>query len=129
MAAYSIDLRAKIFSAWENKEGSQRELAKRFKVSLSFVRDMLRRYRETNEIAALPQGGDRRSKLKLDEQELLKKMVKDQNDIYLREIQLALQKQIGVNVSISSLSRTLNRLNLGKKHIRQQSKQRKELKA
>ena len=115
MAAYSIDLRAKIFSAWENKEGSQRELAKRFKVSLSFVRDMLRRYRETNEIAALPQGGDRRSKLKLDEQELLKKMVKDQNDIYLREIQLALQKQIGVNVSISSLSRTLNRLNLGRK--------------
>ena len=115
MAAYSIDLRAKIFSAWENKEGSQRELAKRFKVSLSFVRDMLRRYRETNEIAALLQGGDRRSKLKLDEQELLKKMVKDQNDIYLREIQLALQKQIGVNVSISSLSRTLNRLNLGRK--------------
>ena len=115
MAAYSIDLRKKIFSAWENKEGSQRELAKRFKVSLSFVRDMLRRYRETNEIAALPQGGDRRSKLKLDEQKLLKKMVKDKNDIYLREIQLAMQKQIGVDVSISSLSRTLNRLNLGRK--------------
>lgn len=115
MAAYSIDLRKKIFSAWENKEGSQRELAKRFKVSLSFVRDMLRRYRETNEIAALPQGGDRRSKLKLDEQKLLKKMVKDKNDIYLREIQLAIQEQIGVEVSISSLSRTLNRLNLGRK--------------
>ena len=34
----------------------------------------------------------------------IKKMVKDQNDIYLREIQLALQKQIGVNVSISNLT-------------------------
>ena len=34
MAAYSIDLRKKIFSAWENKEGSQRELAKRFGSSL-----------------------------------------------------------------------------------------------
>ena len=33
------------------------DLAKRFKVSLSFVRDFLRRYRETNEIAAKPQGG------------------------------------------------------------------------
>jgi transposase len=34
MAAYSIDLRKKILSAWQNKEGTQRELAKRFKVSL-----------------------------------------------------------------------------------------------
>ncbi|WP_404822297.1 hypothetical protein [Pseudanabaena yagii] len=32
-------------------------MAKRFKVSLSFVRDLLRRYRETGEIAAKPQGG------------------------------------------------------------------------
>jgi transposase len=59
MAAYSIDLRQKILSAWQNKEGSQRELAKRFKASLSFIRDFLRRYRETAEIAARPQGGDR----------------------------------------------------------------------
>ncbi|HEY9295443.1 MAG TPA: hypothetical protein VIQ31_03535, partial [Phormidium sp.] len=44
MAAYSIDLRQKILSAWQNKEGTQRELAKRFKVSLSFLRDFLRRY-------------------------------------------------------------------------------------
>jgi hypothetical protein len=52
MAAYSIDLRQKILSAWQNFEGTQRELAKRFKVSLSFLRDFLRRYRETGEIAA-----------------------------------------------------------------------------
>jgi hypothetical protein len=52
MAAYSIDLRQKILSAWQNKEGTQRELAKRFKVSLSFLRDFLRRYRETGQIAA-----------------------------------------------------------------------------
>jgi transposase len=52
MAAYSIDLRQKILIAWQNKEGRQRELAKRFKVSLSFLRDFLRRYRETAQIAA-----------------------------------------------------------------------------
>jgi hypothetical protein len=52
MAAYSIDLRQKILSAWQNFEGTQRELAKRFKVSLSFLRDFLSRYRETGEIAA-----------------------------------------------------------------------------
>jgi len=62
MASYSIDLRKKILSAWQNKEDTQRGLAKRFKVSLSFIRDFLRRYRETNEIGPKPQGGDRRSK-------------------------------------------------------------------
>jgi hypothetical protein len=41
-AAYSIDLRKKILTAWQNKEGSQRELAKRFKVSLSFIRNFRR---------------------------------------------------------------------------------------
>ena len=72
MAPYSIDLRQKILSAWENKEGTQRELAERFKVSLSFIRDFLRRYRETSEITAKPQGGDRRSKIQGENQELLK---------------------------------------------------------
>jgi transposase len=86
MAAYSLDLRKKILSAWQNKENTQRGLAKRFKVSLSFVRDFLRRYRETKEIAARPQGGDRRSKIKGKDEELVKTIVKKQNDIYLREI-------------------------------------------
>ncbi len=115
MAAYSIDLRQKILSAWQNKEGSQRELAKRFKVSLSFIRDFLRRYRETAEIAARPQGGDRRSKLNSIEQELLKVMVTKQSDIYLREIQEAIKERTEINVSISSLSRTLKRLKLNRK--------------
>ncbi|MBW4636469.1 MAG: IS630 transposase-related protein [Iphinoe sp. HA4291-MV1] len=114
-AAYSIDLRQKILSAWQNKEGSQRDLAKRFKVSLSFIRDFLRRYPETNEIAAKPQGGDRRSKIKGKDQELLKTIVTGQSDIYLREIQETLQQRTGIDVSVSSLSRTLKRLKLGRK--------------
>ena len=60
-AAYSIDLRKKILTAWQNKEGSQRELAKRFKVSLSFIRNFLRRYREIGEI--VPHRLRRRSSL------------------------------------------------------------------
>ena len=115
MAAYSIDLREKILKAWQNKECSQRELAKRFKVSLSFIRDFLRRYRETKEIAAKPQGGDRRSKLKGKEQELLKTIVTERNDIYLREIQEVIKERKGIEVSISSLSRTLSRLKLKRK--------------
>lgn len=115
MAAYSIDLRQKILSAWQNFEGTQRELAKRFKVSLSFLRDFLRRYRETGEIAARTQGGDGRSKQKGKEQELLKIIVTEKSDIYLREIKEEIKERPGIEVSISSWSRTLNRLKLRRK--------------
>ncbi len=115
MASYSIDLRQKILSAWQNKEGTQRDLANRFTVSLSFIRDFLRRYRETGEIVPKAQGGDRRSKVKGKDQELLKRMVTQKNDIYLREIQEAMNEQTGITVSVSSLSRTLSRLKLKRK--------------
>ena len=115
MAAYSLDLRKKILTAWQNKENTQRGLAKRFNVSLSFVRDFLRHYRETNEITAKPQGGDRRSKIKGEDEELLKTMVAEQNDIYLREIQEKIEEKKGIKVSLSSISRTLKRLKLGRK--------------
>ena len=36
---YSLDLPQRAWRAWQNGEGSQRELAGRFAVSLSFVRD------------------------------------------------------------------------------------------
>ena len=34
MAAYSLDLRQRILTVWQNQEHTQRGLAKRFKVSL-----------------------------------------------------------------------------------------------
>jgi transposase len=44
-APLSVDLRQRIMAAYAAKEGSQRQLAERFKVSLSFVRDLMRHYR------------------------------------------------------------------------------------
>jgi transposase len=50
-STYSIDLQQHILTAWKGKEESQRQLTERFKVSLVFVRDFLKRYQETGEIA------------------------------------------------------------------------------
>jgi transposase len=114
-AAYSLDLRKKILSAWQNQEGSQTELAQRFKVSLAFIRNFLRRYRETGDIAPKPQGGDRRSKIQGKDEELLQKLVAEQNDIYLRELQGSILDRTGIEVSESSLCRQLKRLKLERK--------------
>ena len=54
-------------------------------------------------------------KLKGKEQELLKIIVTERNDIYLREIQEIIEERKGIKVSISSLSRTLSRLKLKRK--------------
>jgi hypothetical protein len=37
MKAYSTDLRQKVIDAYKNQEGSQRNLASRFSVSLTFI--------------------------------------------------------------------------------------------
>jgi transposase len=54
---YSIDLREKIVTAYENQEGSMQKLAKRFQVSKNFVADLLKRFKETGQIAPKPHGG------------------------------------------------------------------------
>ena len=84
-AAYSLDLRKKILSAWQNQEGSLIELAQRFKVSLAFIRNFLRRYRET---------GD-------------KNLSRSSRDIYLLELQGSILDRTGIEVSESSLCRQL----------------------
>jgi transposase len=54
---------------------------------LAFIPNFLRQYRETRDIATKPQRGARRSKIKGKDEELLQKLVKEQNDIDLRELQ------------------------------------------
>jgi len=80
-----------------------------------FIRNFLRWYREANEITARLQGGDRCSKFKGKEQQLLNIMVREQSDVYLREIQKPIKERAYIEVSISSLSRTLKRLKLKRK--------------
>jgi transposase len=47
MRPYSTDFRLKVVRAYEHGEGSQRDLARIFGVSLSFIQDLLQRYRQT----------------------------------------------------------------------------------
>ena len=46
MAPYSIDLRERVAAAVDHREGSQREIARWFRVSVSFVARLLQRRRE-----------------------------------------------------------------------------------
>lgn len=114
-AAYSVDLRQRIIDAYEAKEGSQRQLAERFKVSLSFVRDLMRRYREQKTVKPKPHGGGAVIKLGVEEQALIGEWIKQQPDLLLRELCERLEQERSIRVGISTLWRTLEQMNLSVK--------------
>ena len=64
MRPYSTDFRCKVVQAYERGEGSQRALARLFGVSLSFIQDLLHRYRHTGSVAPKPHGGGNPGKIK-----------------------------------------------------------------
>ena len=114
---YSLDLRQRVWAAWQQGEGSQRELARRFAVSLSFVRDLSRRFRATGSVAAKPHGGGQ--KLKADAKTIrrLEALVTRHNDLTYDEYHRRLCAK-GVTLSRATVGRLLIRLDLTRKKRR-----------
>ena len=63
MQAYSRDFRQKILETYEQEEISQRNLAKRFRVSLSFIVKLTKQWRESKNLSPKPHGGGQTLKL------------------------------------------------------------------
>jgi transposase len=51
MKSYSVDFRQKIINVYHSEPLSQRQIAKRFCVALSFVQKLLKQYRQTQSIS------------------------------------------------------------------------------
>ena len=112
MKAYSPDLCAKIARAYDEGEGSQRQLARRFRVSLAFIQKMRRRERATGELAATRHTGGRRPLLDADALSLIAKLIREQNDLTLAELCEYASRERGLQVSVPTMYRALRRLGL-----------------
>ena len=112
MKAYSIDLRQKIIDVYETEEISQRQLATRFNVALSFVVKLLRQYRTTGQIAAKPFNGGVKLKLSPEDLVVLGDLIENNNDATLDELCQMLKDRIGVSVSRATMGRMTQRLQL-----------------
>jgi transposase len=115
MRPYSKDLRLRVVQAYENHEGSMRQLAARFRLSLSCVRDLLTRYRTTGDVAPKPHGGGYPAKLNTQGLEALKTLVHAPPDATLQELGTQLSTTQQVTVSPATISRALAKLNLPRK--------------
>jgi transposase len=114
-APLSLDLRQRIMSAYEAKEGSQRQLAQRFKVSLSFIRDLRRHYRQTGTIEPKPHGGGAVAKLESKHLPIIKTLVDNQPDALLEELCVRFTEQTTVQVGTSTMHRAVQNLKLSVK--------------
>jgi transposase len=117
MKAYSIDLRQKIIDVYEQEEISQRQLAQRFCVALSFVVKLLRQYRATGKIAPKPFNGGVKLKLSPENLMVLADLIKNNNDATLEELCQMLQEKIGVKISRATMGRMTQRLKLTVKDL------------
>lgn len=114
MKAYSLDFRQKIIETYENEAISQRKLAERFRVALSFITKLLKQYRETGDLMPKPRTG--RSRLLNDEQlQVVNQLLEDQNDLTLNELCDALDERLAVRVSKATMGRMMQRLHLTRK--------------
>jgi transposase len=115
MKAYSNDLRKKILEAYEKKEGSLRKLARRFSVSFSFVRRLVKRFRKFGIVDPEPHGGGAKPKLDPIYLGILREVSDANTDATLAELSDLFFERTKIRVSGSTIARKLKRLRISRK--------------
>ncbi len=115
MKPYSLDLRQRIIDTYESNEGTIRQIAQRFKVSISSVRRLIKRYLSTGSIAPKPYTGGNKPKLKAEHLEILATLISEDNDATNFELAQRIFDLTEVEVSIWTIGRGLKKLNITKK--------------
>ena len=108
MRPYSIDLRERVAAAVDEDEGPQREIARLFRVSVSFVSRLLQRRRQKDRLAPEPHGGGPTPVLSPDDLRRLEDLVREHNDDTLDQ----LKQRGGFNCSLTTIWRALRRQRL-----------------
>jgi len=108
MGPYSMDLRERVAAAIDEGEGSERQIAKRFRVSVSFVTRLLQRRRDAGTLAPKPHGGGPRPVLGFPEQVRLAMLIAEHPDATLKQ----LKEWGGFACTLTTLWRTLRRFRL-----------------
>jgi transposase len=111
MTPYSQDLRQRVFDTVQRREGSLRQIARRFLVSVSFVTRLLRTHRTTGNLEPQPHGGGNPAALGPEDLERLREVIRQQPDATLEEC----RQRLGASCSLMTISRALRTLGLSRK--------------
>jgi len=120
--AYSDDLRRKLLQAHDRGEGSLRELAKRFGVSVPWAWKISRQRRRSGQMERVEQRHGPRSRITPAVQASLRELVRQQPDATLVELQQRLWVSQRIRVSFQHLWGVLQSMGLRLKKSRSTSK-------
>jgi transposase len=115
---YSADLRERVLVAYEQGEGCQVAIARRFRVCPATVSNWTRQARQEGRRCTKPQRGGPASVLGSGELALLQELVAETNDARLDQYAQRLFALTGKQVSRPVMCRTLQRLKLRPKKTR-----------
>ncbi len=107
-------MRERVIAACDAGDGTREEIAARFSVSVSWIRDLLRRRRQTGSIAPRPRGGGRVSAFDGEAAARLREAVRADVDATLVELAAA----AGVACVPWAVHRALKRLGITRKKSR-----------
>jgi transposase len=114
MLPYPIELRTRVVAAVEQGEFTIPEVASIFGVGITFVKKMLRLHRAGQSLQPRHAGGPQPT-LKEKELSLLRQQVDLRPDATLEELQKVLTERSKITVSVSTICRALQQLNLPRK--------------
>ena len=109
MRPYSYDIRIRVIQALGNGEGSQRQIARRYNVSLTFVQDLLKRYRETGNIIPRRYTGGHHSKIDHNSLQLILTLVDRDPFLPLSRLCERLARERQLRISRATMWRTLRK--------------------
>jgi transposase len=115
---YSDDLRRRILQAYEQGEGTELQLARRFRVSLGYVQKIRRQQRRTGRMERIPHRPGRKPKFSEAIRERLRGWLQQQPDLTLGELQEKLHQQKQLRVSVPALWVVLRKMGLRLKKSR-----------
>ena len=116
--AYSDDLRRKLLEAHDRGEGSLRELAQRFGVSVPWAWKISRQRKRTGQMERIEQRHGPRSRITAEVQGKIRRLIKQQPDATLVELQQRLWANERIPISFQYLWRVLQRMGLRLKKSR-----------
>lgn len=115
MKPYSRDFRQKILETKHKTQDSNQQIAVRFQVSYSFVRRLLKRYESTGSVEPNPHGGGKALKLNSQQIDVVTQLVEEDNDATLQQLCDRTEEKTGLKVSVPTMCRLLQRLELTRK--------------
>jgi transposase len=114
MLAYSKDLRERVLAAVDANEGTQEQIARRFRVTARWIRKLLDLRKSTGSIDPKPRSGGRKPRIGDAEADTLRAAVGEAPDATLDE----LVKATGFGCCIATIWRALERLKITRKKSR-----------